>query len=277
MTRFRDRIWRRHYAIPPEHGSWIWWIGPFVVGLAAGGRAGSASVILALAVFGAFLLRQPVVILVKIVSGRRARRELTPALFWLGVYGTIELGLLAWLVVRGHARILWLGLPGMSVFVWHLWLVTRRAERGQRAIELVGSGVLALAAPASYWVAGGDSSALAWTLWILMWLQSAASIVLVYHRLARREWPSEVGPGTRLLRGSRTLGYHIFNLAYGIGLSRFKLFPWPIILPLALMLIDALQAVLSSKTPKKPSRIGIRQLVMSSIFALGAALVFHLF
>ena len=41
-------------------------------------------------------------------------------------------------------------------------------------------GVLALAAPASYTVAGGSSTLLAGLLWVLCWLQSAGSVLLVF-------------------------------------------------------------------------------------------------
>src|SRR3972149_5890616 len=30
-------IWRKQYALPAEHGSWIWWLGPLFIGLGGGG------------------------------------------------------------------------------------------------------------------------------------------------------------------------------------------------------------------------------------------------
>ena len=37
MSNRADRtpnIWRKQYALPAEHGSWIWWLGPLFIGLA---------------------------------------------------------------------------------------------------------------------------------------------------------------------------------------------------------------------------------------------------
>jgi hypothetical protein len=43
---FDRRLWRRHYFIPTEHGAWIWWIGPFLIGAAAGGKPGLDALVL---------------------------------------------------------------------------------------------------------------------------------------------------------------------------------------------------------------------------------------
>ncbi|MBM2843259.1 MAG: hypothetical protein HW404_1096, partial [Anaerolineales bacterium] len=108
--------------------------------------------VLAVAALAGFLLRQPATILVKVSAGRRPPREFRPALAWAAV-DLILLGLTtAVLVAGGHARILILAVPGLLVFAWHLRLVRRREDRRQMGIEIVGAGVLALAAPAAYWV-----------------------------------------------------------------------------------------------------------------------------
>ena len=44
---------------------------------------------------------------------------------------------------------------GSLVFAWYLWLVGRREERRQIGMELLATGVLALTAPAGYWVGVG--------------------------------------------------------------------------------------------------------------------------
>ena len=110
----------------------------------------------------------------KTFSNRRAKEDRLPALFWVSVYALLALVAFVILLLADFGQLTWLLLPGSSVFIWHLYLVSRRAERGQRGIEIVGAGVLALAAPASYWVAEGTSVALAWALWGISWLQSAA-------------------------------------------------------------------------------------------------------
>ncbi|MFN2236858.1 MAG: hypothetical protein ACK2U1_21730 [Anaerolineales bacterium] len=82
--------------------------------------------------------------------------------------------------MRNVGFVLYLSIPGVFVFGWHLWLVSQRAERRQIGVEIVASGVLALSAPAAYWTSVGETDPLGWWLWILTWLQSAASIVYAY-------------------------------------------------------------------------------------------------
>ena len=146
---------RRHIALPGEHGSWVFLLSPLLIGLFAGGSISIASVYLIVAAMAAFLIRQPVTIAIKAYSGRRSRRDLPAARFWMLVYAVIGLLGVAGLVVQGFAALLILALPGIPVFLWHLYLVSRRQERRQVGVEVVGSGVLALAAPAAYWVGLG--------------------------------------------------------------------------------------------------------------------------
>jgi len=268
--------WRRIYALPAEHGSWIWWIGPLLLGTAAANRATLDSVALSAALLVAFLIRQPVILQVKIMSGRRSRSELAPVRFWLLLYGSLLAITGLVLIARGHARLLLLLLPGLPVFGWHLWLVSRREERGQRGIEIVGAGVLALAAPAAYWVNGGGDTALPWILWMLAWLQSAASIVLVYLRLEQRSWGLGLPLFRRLSRGSRTLGYHLVNLLAAGFFSLLGIIPWLLSLAFALMFFEALAGVVGPAHGQRPARIGLRQLLASITFYALASVSFLL-
>ena len=258
--------WRTHYALPAEHGAWIWWIGPLLIGAAAARALTADTLILALAALAAFLLRQPASIAVKALSGRRARMELAPAIVWCAVYGACTLAAAAALVLRGHRQILWLALPGLAVFAWHLLLISRREERGQMGIELVGAGVLALAAPAAYWVSGGAAAAVGWTLWGITWLQSAASIVTVYTRLAQRRLDTTPAPAERWRMSARGLGYNTFNLAFGLVLSALARVPWAVPAAFALMLLEAIEGAVRPPVGALPATIGFRQLGLSIAF-----------
>lgn len=267
-------IFKRRYILPTEHGSWIWWLGPFCVGIAAAGQWNTSLITLFVAILSAFLLRQPTTIFIKSLSGRRSSRERLPALLWTGIYGLIALVAYIGLVRAGFSRLLWLLLPGIPVFAWHLFLVSQRAERGQRGIEIVGAGVLALAAPASYWVASGTSSTLAWTLWVILWLQSAASIVLVYQRLTERQLTSPDSMPERARRAARSLAYHTFNLIFVLIAHIAVGLPWGFPLASSLMLMDALDTLRVPAVGWKPTRIGLRQLFASSIFMVLTSLGF---
>jgi hypothetical protein len=260
------RLWRRHYFIPTEHGAWIWWIGPFLIGLAAGSRLDLDALVLLLAVGAAFFLRQPASIAVKALSGRRPRSDLAPGLFWSAAYLLLMTLAVLVLVRSGHSALLWLAVPGVIVFGWHLWLISRRAERGQRGIELVAAGVLALAAPAAYWTADGGDALMPWILWGLTWLQSAASIVFVYHRLEQRHLTASPPVAERWRTGARTLVYHAFNLAVALGLTLLGRVPPLVSLAFGLMLFDALEGVAHPPVGARPAAIGLRQLGASAIF-----------
>jgi len=264
---FDRRLWRRHYFIPSEHGAWIWWIGPFLIGTAAGGTLGPDALVLLLAVAAVFFMRQPAAIAVKALSGRRPRSDLAPGLFWTSAYALIALLAVLVLIRASHAQLLWLAIPGVLVFAWHLWLVSRREERGQRGVELVAAGVLALAAPAAYWVAGGTDALTAWLLWLLTWLQSAASIVFIYMRLEQRRLPAMPAPSERWRTGARSLVYHSFNLVVAAGLAAVRLVPALVPAAFGLMLADALEGVAHPPVGVRPTAIGLRQLGASAAFA----------
>jgi hypothetical protein len=180
----RQTLFRRPVApLAHEHGSWVFILSPADRPVRRKFRASACLVVAAMA---AFLIRQPVTIAVKALSGRRSRRDLPAARFWIAVYGLVGLLGLAGLISLGFTYVLILAVPGIPVFAWHLYLVTRRAERRQAGVEIVGSGVLALAAPAAYWVGTGRPDPLGWWLFALVWFQSAASIVYAYLLLERQ-------------------------------------------------------------------------------------------
>ncbi len=263
-----SQLLKKRYALPAEHGAWIWWLGPLAIGSAAAGRLVSDLSWLALEALVLFLLRQPATIWVKAMSGRRPRKEARPAAAWFAVYATLATAMGARLLRSGYWRLLWLALPGIPVFAWHLWLVSRREERGQMGIELVGAGVLALAAPAAYWVNAGADPWLPWLLWGLTWLQTAASIVLVYLRLAQRRWNEAFTPIERLRRGARALFYHAFNLAAASFLVLSGWMPFLVGVAFSVSLLDALAGVLNPPIGHQPARIGLRQLAGSALFTL---------
>ncbi|MBK7199061.1 YwiC-like family protein [Candidatus Amarolinea dominans] len=151
----KQSLWQKHIAITQEHGSWVFLFSPLLIGLFAGARWTAASGWLIVAALAVFLFRQPLTVIVKVWSKRRGPQDLAPACFWSAFYGLLALIGLAGLWWEGQAQLAILALPGLPVFVWYLYLVARRAERRQLGVEIVASGVLALAAPAAYWIGRG--------------------------------------------------------------------------------------------------------------------------
>ncbi len=262
-------MFRKHIAIPQDHGSWVFLLSPLAIGMFIGRGLSFASFVLALAALAAFLLRQPLSIAVKVWSGRRPQSDLHLALFWSAVYGGLLMILILWLGVLGHGRLIWLGLPAALVFGWYLWLVSKRSERRQIGMEIVASGVLALAAPAALWVGQDAYLPLGWLLWVLCWLQSAASIVYAYLRLEQREWTS-LPPRLldRLRPASRALLYVTFNLLLAISLGWSGTVPPLVWLAYALQWAECIYGSLKPAIGVRPTRIGIRQLMVSTLFTL---------
>ncbi len=97
----KPEFFRRHVALPSDHGSWVFLFSPLLIGLFAGGSWSVADLYLIIAALAAFLIRQPVTILVKVFSGRRSRRDLPAAWFWIGIYAFIGATGLVGLILQG--------------------------------------------------------------------------------------------------------------------------------------------------------------------------------
>jgi hypothetical protein len=260
---------KRTISLPQDHGSWVFLLSPLLIGLFTAGNWSLSTVYLILAALAAFLIRQPVTIATKAYTGRRSRKDLREAWFWILVYGL--LGLLAFiaLLIQGYGYLVYLALPAIPVFIWHLTLVSRRAERKQIGVEIVGSGTLALAAPAAYWVGVGNPDPIGWWLFLLAWFQSAASIVYAYARLEQRELKVIPNRAQRITIGRRAILYTSFNfLAVGI-LSAVNFLPLLLPVPYLLQLGETVYGTLvRPAVGYKPTRIGLRQLIVSSLFTI---------
>lgn len=270
----RATLFRSHIALPQDHGSWVFILSPLLIGLFAGESLRPASINLIVAAMGAFLIRQPVSIAVKAYAGRRSRADLPAARFWMLIYGVVILLALAGLIAEGYVYILYLAVPGIPVFAWHLYLVSKRAERRQAGVEILATGALSLAAPAAYWIGQGGYDPLGWVLWLLTWLQSAASIVYAYLRLEQRtsspkgEQAKIPERGERWNMGARALQYTSFNLALAIILGWIGWLPTWIFVPFLVQWLETLWGITHPATAWKPTAIGIRQLIVSTLFTV---------
>ena len=261
-------LFKKHIYLPQEHGAWVFLFSPLCIGLCVAGVWQTASTYLVLTAVCAFLAKNPLTLLVKIFSGRRSRQELTAVLFWLAIYGglTVLGGVGLWW--EGAVWLVSLGLPAVPVLAWYLWLVSKRSERRQIGLDIVGSGVLALTAPAAYWVGIGKADGLGWWLWVLCWFQSAASIVYAALRLQQREWKTRPPMPVRLQAGGKAIAYAGFNLLLAGVLG------WLGVIPLAVglaFLPQFLEAIYGTRTPAiglRPATIGFRQLAVSGLFTV---------
>lgn len=259
-------LFKRHVALPQDHGSWVFILSPLCVGLFAGGALTPAAIALSLAAMAAFLIRQPVTVAVKAHSGRRPQDDLPAAHFWAIIYGMAALLSVAGLVYFGLAFILLLAIPAAPIFAWHLWLVSRREERRQAGVEILATGALALAAPAALWASLGAYDPAGWALWALMWLQSAASIVYAYLRLHQREWKNAPETPTLWRKGARAAAYTTLGVIAALGLSAAQIAPPFIVLPFLVQWGETLWGITHPALGVKPTAIGVRQLIVSILF-----------
>lgn len=262
------KLFQKHIAIPQDHGSWVFLLSPLLIGLFAGKTFSTASLALVVAAMAAFLIRQPLTVAVKVYSGRRPKSDLPAAWFWLAIYGIAGLASAAGLVLLGYTMLAWLAVPAVPVFAWHLWLVSKREERRQAGVEILATGVLALAAPAAFWIGQDAYSPLGWILWILTWFQSAASIVYAYLRLEQREWRTTPALADRFRAGWRALAYTGFNLGLASFLGAFGIIPGLVWAAYLLQFGETLFGTVRPAIGAKPVQIGMRQLAISSLFTL---------
>ena len=266
IIRAMQRYLRKQFFLPQDHGSWVFILSPLLIGLSAGRSFTSASLYLIIAALAAFLIRQPITMAIKAWSGRRPMEDLPVARAWILFYGAILVLTVVGLTGAGFAYILYLAIPAGPVFAWHLWLVSRREERRQAGIEIIATGVLSLAAPAAYWVGIGKYEPVGWWLWILVWMQTAASIIYAYLRLEQREWKSVPNRWMRFRAGARAYLYTSFNFASALALSLLGILPSLTFIPYLVQWVETLWGVDHPAVGWKPTRIGIRQLIVSTLW-----------
>ena len=267
-------LFNRQIALPQDHGSWVFIFSPLLIGIFASESFNYASLALTVAALAAFFIRQPSAMMVKAYAGRRPRSDLPAARFWFAVYGVIALLGLAELFYLKQGYIVLLAVPGIPVFAWHLYLVSKRAERRQAGVEVIATGVLSLVAPAAFWVGRGAYDPMGWWLWALTWLQSAASIVYAYLRLEQRERVPGAAPASSQERsekwkmGRRAFAYTSFNLAASVALGWSQILPQWIFVPFLLQWLETVWGIQNPAAGWKPTRIGIRQLIVSTLWTI---------
>lgn len=262
---FRE-MWSIYYALPSEHGAWVWWIGPLVVGATAAGQWRNDLATLTLPALGVFLLRQPATIATKVLCGRRTRGDLGEALAWVVVYSILSFAAAAALVGLGHGRVVLLGLLGMPVLARYLWLVIREKERRRFGLDMAASATLAITGPAAYWVCGGKDPFTPWLIWGLMAGKSGVSILDVSVRLRERFLDDIPPPSERWRMHAAPLLWHGVNLVAGLFLAWARLIPGLVALAFGLMLLEGVRNVFRPAVGKRPAQIGLRQLAASVLF-----------
>ncbi len=267
---------RRDLALPQEHGAWVFLLSPLAIGLATANRPPSlASLVLLITALAAFLFRHPLTLVIKSLSGRRSRTDLFGAIFWAGGYGILGLVGLGFLMAQGFKELLWLALPALPILAVYLYLVSRRAERHQPVLDFVVALVLALGAPAAYWVTEGTYSATGWTLWGLCSLHALTSIAHAFMRLAQRRWQSLPPLSNQIRTALPALGFNLLAVSTTGFFSASSLLPSWLPLAYVLQLFESAWGFWRPALGQKPTQIGLRQLILSALFTLLFIALWH--
>ncbi len=259
---------RPQIALPQDHGSWVFILSPLAIGVFAGGKMNNATLAFVLAAMMAFMIRQPTTIAIKALYGRRPRSDLPASYFWSVIYGAAILFASLALFILRKSFVFYLSIPALPVFAWHLWLVSRREERRQMGIEMLATGVFALAAPAAFWLGKDNYNSSAWAMWLLVWFQSAASILYAYLRLEQRQWKNIPTLEERLKPGFRAIIYTVFNLILSIILGTLRIVPTWVFLAHLVQTAETLWGTFNPAVGAKPVAIGMRQLIVSILFTI---------
>jgi hypothetical protein len=135
-------------------------------------------------------------------------------------------------------------------------------------VEIIATGVLSLAAPAAFWVGLGRYDTTGWWLWILVWFQTAASIVYAYLRHEQRDQAVGRQRGELWKTGSRAFAYTTFNLAAVLIFGLLSVLPRFLVLPYLIQWTETLWGIFHPAVKWKPTRIGIRQLIVSTLWTI---------
>jgi hypothetical protein len=215
--------------LPKEHGSWAMLAVPLFLGLVIAPVWHWRGLILPVAALGFFLMRYPLVLLVK----SRKRTGPKPHLWrWAAIYGTVTALSGGWLVIGQELwGLLLLGLLGVAILGVNLWLVARRQEMSAGG-ELAGIAGLALSAPMAYYAASGTLDRTAAVLGLINALYFGGTVF--YIKLKVRQQPRLPAPeqaSKRLVKAKACLAYQSLVLSLIILLVTLR--QAPALVPLA--------------------------------------------
>ena len=267
-----------HIALPQDHGAWVFILSPLLIGGFAGGSFNSGTVNLFLTAMAVFLVRQPMTILVKVLSGRRSKEDLAPARFWIVAYILVaSLGITS-LFTQGYSFQLLIAGLGLPVFVWHLWLVSRRSERRQAGVEIAATGILSLAAPSAFWIGQTGYSPSGWWLWILAWLQASASIIYAYLRLGQRDLSMDEVMKNLWRLESRAFIYSNFNLVFTLTSGWAGYIPRWIFVPYLLQWLENHRFLLSQPIERANAGKSVEMVFETNLFNVesGGMVIFEI-
>lgn len=252
--------------LPREHGAWTMLIVPFIIGIGAGGQWNPNLIPLALTAFGFFLLRYPLMLVIK-SRAPAARRD---ALCWSAIYAAFSAISGTWLLLATQLLpLIAIGALGLASLAIYLSLAARRAEMSTVG-EWIGIAGLALGAPSAYLVAtcALDSTAIA--LYLLNVLFFGGTVFYIKFKV--REQPIAVEPAARWLEklwaGRVAILFHAVTLLVIALLAAIGIVPPLVVGVFVLPMCKVICGVVSRPVRLDVPRLGFVELAVTTIFAL---------
>lgn len=247
-SRLRKGRWQS-VALPTEHGGWSFISEPVVLGLILAPTSGGLA--LTIGAFAAFLLRQPLKIVLKDVrAGRNVPRTLAAWRFVM-IYGSITIlaGIVTLLAVPSFLWLVPIGfsIPVVAVQLWH------DAQNQSRSLIAELAGALATGVfAASIVLISGWTLAAAMGLWLAIGVKGITTVLYVRSRLRlERNKPAML---------SWTLVAHAVGLGVLLIAVGYGLLPWTVLAAMFILTLRAGVGLSSLRKARPPKIIGMQEL-----------------
>lgn len=240
-------------ALPTEHGGWGFLFEPIVAGLAIAFSTGG--VWIAVMTIGAFLVRQPLKMLVIDRMGMKVPERAMTALKFIVIFGAVfTAGLIGTVITAGTGPLLPFAfvLPLAAVQMYFDF-----SRQGRHLLPELGGAVTISASIAAIALAGGMTVPVALGLWAIFVARLIPSILYVRERLLLEKGKSF----------SRTLplSAHVVGVILVAILASFGLSPILAVLAMLMLLVRAIEGLSAGRRKMKAMKIGIFEVIYGTI------------
>jgi hypothetical protein len=259
----RPKIRLKSVALPVEHGSWGFLLEPLVAGLAIAFSVGG--VWIALMTIGAFLVRQPLKVLLIDRLGMKVRERAEAALAFLAIFGAVFIaGLIGTVASVGWRPLL----PFVFVLPFAAYQIYCDASRqGRQLVAEVIGAVSISASIAAIALSAGRPWAVAVSLWLIFVLRLVPSILYVRNRLLLEK-------GKEYSRTVPTVA-HVAALTIVAVLSYLTLGPILTVFAMLILLWRAVAGLAPGRRKLRAMQIGVLEIVYGAVTVLSVVIGYY--
>jgi hypothetical protein len=256
----RPRVRLKSVALPVEHGSWGFLFEPLVAGLAIAFSVGGMWI--AIMTIGAFLVRQPLKVLIIDRLGMKLRERAEAALAFLAIYGAVfTAGLIGTIATVGWRPLL----PFVFVLPFAAYQIYCDATRqGRQLVAEVIGAVSISASIAAIALSDGRPWAAAISLWLIFVLRLVPSILYVRNRLLLEK-------GKEYSRAVPMVA-HVAALTTAAVLSYSGLSPVLTVFAMLVLLWRAVGGLAPGRRKLRAMQIGVLEIVYGAVTVLSVVI-----